>query len=88
MLLDFRSRTLNCALPVSGPRLANLQIRSLPVGFDDPMCAHYPCHFDKVEICAKRSARTMGNRLLQNSERFLTFFPEISTLNVQALCIP
>lgn len=39
-----QSRTLNCALPeVSGPRLANLQIRSLPVGFDDPMCAHYPC---------------------------------------------
>eukprot|EP00435_Cladocopium_sp_Y103_P067975 s227_g30.t2 len=40
-----QSRTLNCALPMdlSGPLLANLQIRALPVGYDDPMCAHYPC---------------------------------------------
>ena len=50
-----RSRTLNCALPLdlTGPRLANLQIRSLPIGYDDPRCAHFPCHLPPINIFSK-----------------------------------
>ncbi|CAE7347654.1 unnamed protein product, partial [Symbiodinium sp. CCMP2456] len=37
-------RTLNCVLPdTAGPGLSWLRIRALPMGLDDPNCAHYPC---------------------------------------------
>lgn len=37
-------------MDLSGPLLANLQIRALPVGYDDPMCAHYPCYLDHLDL--------------------------------------
>lgn len=34
-------------MDLSGPLLGKLQIRALPVGYDDPMCAHYPWLLDE-----------------------------------------